>query len=188
MKNEKRIELNEEIGPARLRASRTGGASVSTSPLRGLTLNSQHGVRVSKTFKGLTLGFQNTRSVFRGRWSAGGMNINLSKSGFSLSAKNPFGTVNLTNPKRSSGRIMGMQVRGSAGLFIAAAGAIMYLGCLAIRTFLVILVRSIPVFLWGLQIIWKLLLLLFSLVIYAVLDLPRQLFGKADEEDTKIDL
>jgi len=52
----------------------------------------------------------------------------------------------------------------------------------------VILVRSIPVFLWGLQIIWKLLLLLFSLVIYAVLDLPRQLFGKADEEDTKIDL
>lgn len=180
MEEEKRIELNEEIGPTRLRASRTGGASISTSPLRGVTLNSQHGARVSKTYAGLTLGFQNSRSVFRGRWSAGGMNINLSKSGFSLSAKNPFGTVNLTNPKRSSGRIMGVQVRGSAGLFVAVAGAIIYLSYLVVRTVLVLLIRSIPIFLWALQLVWQFLIFLLSLAVYVVLDLPRQLFMKTD--------
>jgi hypothetical protein len=180
MEEEKRIELNEEIGPARLRASRTGGASISTSPLRGVTLNSQHGARVSKTYAGLTLGFQNSRSVFRGRWSAGGINVNLSKSGFSLSAKNPFGTVNLTNPKRSSGRIMGVQVRGSAGLFVAVAGATIYLSYLVIRTLIVLLIRSIPVFLWALQIVWKFIIFLLSLAVYVALDLPRQLFIKTD--------
>ena len=180
MKNEKRIEVDEKVGPARLRASRTGGVSASTSPLKGITLNSQHGVRVSKTFKGLTVGLQNSRSVFRGRWSAGGMNVNLSKSGFSLSAKNPFGTLNLTNPKRSSGRIMGVQVRGSAGLFIAAAGSIIYLSYLAIRTFIAIFIRSIPVLLWALQMVWKFILFILSLGLYVTLDLPRQLFKKSE--------
>ena len=181
MKNDKRIEVNEEIGPVRLRASRTGGASVSTSPIKGITLNSQHGVRVSKTFKGLTLGLQNSRGVFRGRWSAGGMNVNLSKSGFSLSARNSFGTVNLTNPKRSSGRIMGVQVRGSAGLFIALAGTIIHLSYLAIRTFIVLVIRSIPIFLWVSEITWKFIIFLLSLAAYVTLDLPRQLFRKTND-------
>ncbi|MFP6834357.1 MAG: hypothetical protein VB914_05685 [Porticoccaceae bacterium] len=178
MDEEKRIEVNEKIGPLRLRASRTGGISASTSPSKGITLNTQHGARVSKTFKGLTLGLQNSRSVFRGRWSAGGMNINLSKSGFSFSARNPFGTVNLTNPKRSSGRIMGIQVRGSAGLFIASMGALIYCGYLAIKTAALIVARSIPIILWGMQIVWSVIMLLVSLLIFTVIDLPRQLLSK----------
>ena len=108
------------------------------------------------------------------------MNVNLSKSGFSLSARNPFGTLNLTNPKRSSGRIMGVQVRGSAGLFIAAAGSIIYLSYLAIRTFIVIFIRSIPVLLWALQMVWKFILFILSLGLYVTLDLPRQLFKKSE--------
>jgi len=181
LKQEKRIEIDEKLGPVRVKASRTGGASVSTSPFRGLTLNSQHGVRVSKTFKGLTLGFQNSTSVVRGRWSVGGMNINLSKSGFSLSAKNPFGTINLTNPKRSSGSVLGVQVRGSAGLFIASMGAFFYLSFLAIRTAFVLLIRLIPIFLWGIQLVWNAVAFLAALLIYLVLDLPSQLFRKQKE-------
>ena len=106
------------------------------------------------------------------------MNINLSKSGFSFSARNPFGTVNLTNPKRSSGRIMGIQVRGSAGLFIASMGALIYCGYLAIKTAALIVARSIPIILWGMQIVWSVIMLLVSLLIFTVIDLPRQLLSK----------
>ena len=75
----KRIEINEKVAGVRERASRTGGVNASVSPVKGITLNSKHGSRVSKTFSGLTLGFQNLNSVVRGRWSGGGMNLNLSK-------------------------------------------------------------------------------------------------------------
>ena len=66
----KRIEINEKIGPVRGRISRTGGMTGAVSPLKGVTLNTKHGARVSKTYKGLTLGLQNFNSVVRGRWSS----------------------------------------------------------------------------------------------------------------------
>ena len=62
----KRIELNEEVANVRLRASRTGGVNLSTAPAKAITLNATHGARVPKTYKGLTLGFQNFNSVVRG--------------------------------------------------------------------------------------------------------------------------
>ena len=62
----KRIEINEKVGPIRGRISRTGGMTGSISPLKGVTLNTKHGARVSKTYKGLTLGLQNFNSVVRG--------------------------------------------------------------------------------------------------------------------------
>ena len=56
--SKKRIEINEETSGVRLRASRTGGVNLSTAPAKGITLNTKHGARVSKTYNGLTLGFK----------------------------------------------------------------------------------------------------------------------------------
>ena len=105
----KRIEVNEKVAGVRGRASRTGGVNASVSPLKGITLNSKHGARVSKTYKGLTLGLQKYNSVVRGRWSSGGINLNLSKSGFTLSTKGLFGTFNILKPNRSAATIFGIQ-------------------------------------------------------------------------------
>ena len=120
----KRIEIKEKVGSVKIRGSRTGGVNMSSSPFKGVTLNSKNGLRVSQSFKGLFVGIQNARSVFRGRWSSGSMNVNLSKSGFSLSSKNPLGTINFINPNRSSGKILGLQFRGSKGFAIAGIGAL----------------------------------------------------------------
>ena len=69
----------------RIRFSRTSfpKPSLSWHPLRGFSLNTTHGARVSKSWKGFTLGFQNLNFVFRGRWSSGffGLNLNAAKSG-----------------------------------------------------------------------------------------------------------
>jgi len=111
----KRIELKKKIKKIRLRFSRTGGFNASVHPTNGITLNNQYGLRVSKSFKGLTLGFQGKNSVFRGRWSFlnGFLNVNLSKkSGISLSTAFKFGAINWTRPQYSSFRFLGIQIRG----------------------------------------------------------------------------
>ena len=112
----KRIELNQAMVSKRLRLrlSRTGGLSAGWHPFRGVTFNTQHGFRVSKTRKGLTLGIQSGRLVFRGRWNLGKFfRLNLSKTmGFSLSWKNELGALNLTRPQYSSAKLFGIQVRG----------------------------------------------------------------------------
>ena len=123
--SKKRIEINEETSGVRLRASRTGGVNLSTAPAKGITLNTKHGARVSKTYNGLTLGFQNLDNVVRGRWNIGKTNINLSKSGLSVSNKNPLGTFNFTRPRSSSSTIGGIQVRGTNGAVIAFADMIL---------------------------------------------------------------
>ena len=141
----KRIEINKQLGPGRIRASRTGGLSASTSPVKGVTLNTKHGARVSKTYKGLTLGMQNSNSVVRGRWSTrdGRANLNLSKSGFSASLSNSLGTFNLKNPKRSSATIAGIQVRGSKAAWIAGAGLIFDLAIALLRLAFVLIQQAI---------------------------------------------
>ena len=73
----KRIEINEKVGPIRGRISRTGGITGAVSPVKGVTLNTKHGARVSKTYKGLTLGLQNFNSVVRGRWSTKDKKVNV---------------------------------------------------------------------------------------------------------------
>lgn len=172
----KRIEINEKVGPGRVRASRTGGVSASVSPLKGFTLNTKHGARVSKTYKGLTLGLQNFNSVVRGRWSTKkeGLNVNLSKSGLSVSAKNSLGTFNLKNPNRSSATFAGIQVRGKNAAWIAGFGFILDLTIKILKISIVILQRIVLISAWALAILWDLCKLLGSTTIFLILDLPKQ--------------
>ena len=61
----KRIELNKKIMKGiRARVSRTSKPNLSFKPFRNITFNTSHGLRVSKSFYGLTLGFQRSNSVF----------------------------------------------------------------------------------------------------------------------------
>lgn len=172
----KRIEINEKVGPGRVRASRTGGVSASVSPLKGFTLNTKHGARVSKTYKGLTLGLQNFNSVVRGRWSTKkeGLNVNLSKSGLSVSAKNSLGTFNLKNPNRSSATFAGIQVRGKNAAWIAGFGFILDLTIKILKISIVILQRVALISAWALVTLWDLCKLLGSTTIFLILNLPKQ--------------
>jgi hypothetical protein len=111
-----RLELkaHSKNSKFRIRASRTSGINAAVHPLRGLTFNTKHGLRASKTFKGLTLGFQRGNSIVRGRWSSenGLLNLNLSKSGLTLSSKSKYGAYNISKPNRSSFKFAGIQLRG----------------------------------------------------------------------------
>ena len=97
------VKAHSSNSKLRIRASRTSGINAAVHPLKGLTFNTKHGLRASKTFKGLTLGFQRGNSIVRGRWSSenGLLNLNLSKSGFTLSSKSKYGTYNISRPNRS---------------------------------------------------------------------------------------
>ncbi len=172
----KRIEINEKVGPGRVRASRTGGINASTSPIKGFTLNTKHGARVSKTFKGLTLGLQNFNSVVRGRWSTKkeGLNVNLSKSGFSVSAKNSLGTFNFRNPKRSSATFAGIQVRGKNAAWIALLGFVFDLAIILIKLSILIIKRGVLIAAWAIVTLWDLLKLIGSTTIFLIVDLPKQ--------------
>lgn len=172
----KRIEINEKVGPGRVRASRTGGVSASVSPLKGFTLNTKHGARVSKTYKGLTLGLQNFNSVVRGRWSTKkeGLNVNLSKSGLSVSAKNSLGTFNLKNPNRSSATFAGIQIRGKNAAWIAGFGLILDLTIKILKISIVILQRVALIAAWAIVTLWDLLKLIGSTTIFLIVDLPKQ--------------
>ena len=112
----KRIEAKKTLlKKVRLRFSRTGGLNASAHPVKGITINNIYGLRVSKSFKGLTLGFQGKNTVFRGRWSFLGrfLNVNLSKkNGLSFSSSFNFGTINWTRPQYSSFSFFGIQIRG----------------------------------------------------------------------------
>lgn len=99
-----------------LRISRTGGVALRTQvKAAGLifTANSQHGLRVSTALgKGTQVALQNGRLVLRGRYGRGPTRLNLSKTGVSISTRNPIGTFNWIKPKRSSVKIAGVQLRG----------------------------------------------------------------------------
>lgn len=178
----KRVEINESVAGARARASRTSGVSVAIAPKKGVTLNTKHGARVSKTFKGLTLGFQNFNSVVRGRWNAGGMNVNLSKSGLSVSNKNALGTFNFKKPKSSSATVGGIQVRGQAGAAIAFVGMVVSALVGLAKVIAVLAVPVCLIFAWLGQLVWNVILLLFAFLIFAAFDVPRQfLFGTSEK-------
>jgi len=191
----KRVEgkVHSKKGKLRARLSRTSGLNFSAHPFKGLTFNSKHGLRVSKTFKGLTLGFQKGNSVLRGRWSFLDdlININLSKSGFSMSSKSKYGTFNFKNPNRSSFKFAGIQLRGKKakgpalffllirliGIFINLIWAVVfpiifYISQLAFRLSIVVLVF-----------LAEILLGLWHLTMFVLLDLPKQLSSKSNSKD-----
>src|SRR5690554_65719 len=123
----KRIEYRGRY----LRASRTGGVALRAQIRAGninVTANSKHGVRVSRRlFKGTQIALQNGRPVLRGRYQAGPLNLNLSRSGLSASSKVGPGTVNWTRPLRSSATVAGINVRGRNALVVHAIYAVIML-------------------------------------------------------------
>lgn len=127
----KRIEakVHSDSSKIRIRASRTSGINASAKLSDNVTFNTKHGLRVSKTFNGLTVGVQNGKSILRGRWSTQNklINLNLSKSGLSLSISGKFGTLNLKNPNRSSFKFGGIQIRGKKAVTPATIFAFMTL-------------------------------------------------------------
>lgn len=163
----KRIELNKAVSrissQLRVRFSRTGGLSAAFHPFKGLTFNTKHGVRASKTFKGLTLGMQNKNSVVRGRWSIKNelFNLNLSKSGFSLSSKSRFGAYNFSNPNRSSFKFGGIQIRGEKAKDLALLGVIF--------NFLFIFIKFIPAIISFLLFLLKILFFLSTVILKVLL-------------------
>ena len=98
------------------RASRTGGASVRAEGKVGpvnLTANSSQGTRASSRIaNGTRVAFQRGRFQLIGRWRAGPMGFNLSKTGVSASVKNRAGTFNFLKPQYSSFKLAGVQLRG----------------------------------------------------------------------------
>ena len=184
----KRIEgkIHSKSGRLRLRLSRTGGLNAAVHPARGLTFNTKHGVRISKTFRGLTLGIQSGKGIFRGRWSAanGALNTNLSKSGISFSTSTKHGTYNWTRPNRSSFKFAGLQVRGKK-----AAGPALILAILAIIPALFTLVLQlvqmtgyliflgINVGLWSLVTLLKAVLVFWNLTLFLIWDVPIQIIN-----------
>ena len=89
-----------------LRVSRTGGISLRAQGKAAglnLTVNSQHGMRVStRVARGTNVAFQNGRFILRGRYGKGPTKLNLSKSGVSVSSKTSVGTFNWFKPRYSS--------------------------------------------------------------------------------------
>ena len=175
----RRLEINWSLisSKFRFRLARTTfpKPSLSWHPFRGFSLNSTHGVRFSKTFKGVTLGFQNLKFVFRGRWSSNffGLNLNTSKSGFSFSQTNFLGTYNFSNPNRSSANILGLQFRGKKAAPWALLGFWISLPIHGLKLVIVLLQYVLQLtevvlrlVVWALNLIWSLSLFLVSLLWY----------------------
>jgi hypothetical protein len=182
----KRVEVKAGSPKFRIRASRTGGINAAIHPLRGLTFNTKHGLRVSKTFRGLTLGFQGGNSILRGRWSSNGglLNLNLSKSGFSWSSKSHFGTYNISNPNRSSFKFAGIQIRGRKASGLALIGSIFTLLSIVIGLIpkfiyaIIFLVQVILIVLLNLlQVIFSLISITYNFFLFLILDIPKQLLN-----------
>lgn len=178
----KRIEgkISSKNKKFRARLSRTSAVNASYHPVKGVTLNNKYGVRVSKSFKGLTLGIQGGKSIVRGRWSSkkGGLNANVSKSGLSLSSKHKFGTLNWTKPQYSSFRFAGLQFRGRKaaqwGLLFWTISIMFALVFSVIKFAYQTIIVIGQVLIWLSKIIWLALVFLFDIALLLFFDLPRQ--------------
>ena len=193
------IKAHSDDSKIRARASRTGGVNAAYHPLRGLTFSTKYGMRASKTLKGLTLGIQGGKTVVRGRWSTKNqlLNLNLSKSGFSISSKSKYGTYNFTNPNRSSFKFGGIQIRGKK-----AAGPALFFTILTLIPHifafffnLLTLIFRITLFIFRLVIAFipifiDLAYLLVNILLFIAIDFPKQIyniFTKSSRFHTDID-
>lgn len=130
-----------------LRASRTGGVAVRAATKAGplnATVNSAHGLRVSTRLgKGMHVALQRGRFRLQGRWNAGPLGFNLSKSGVSASLRTPTGTLNFLKPRYSSFKFAGVQVRGKNAVYLqAAAAAIMAAVVVSVLTIKLVIVAG----------------------------------------------
>lgn len=112
-----------------LRASRTGGLSARAGTRLGpvnASVNTAHGVRLStKVAKGTHVALQRGRFRLQGRWKAGPLGFNLSKSGVSASLRTQTGTLNFLKPRYSSFKFAGVQIRGKNAAYMQAATLLM---------------------------------------------------------------
>ncbi len=175
-----RIGVNKKVGPVRVRASRSGGVNAAISPVKRVTLNSRHGVRVSTTYKGLLVGLQNFNSVVRGRWTTKNkkININLSKPGISSSINTSVGAFNFTNPSRSSATVGGIQVRGKNAAWINGFSLVISLVIGLVKITFVVAKHLILIATWLMVNIWNLFKLLVFSIVFFIMDLPKQLIKK----------
>lgn len=121
------------------RASRTGGVALRAEKKLGpvnATANTSDGIRLSsRVAQGTRVALQNGKFRLIGRWNAGPLGFNLSKTGMSASVKNRAGTFNFIKPQYSSFKLAGIQLRGKkaaqiqliymsimAAVFLAAFG------------------------------------------------------------------
>ena len=143
------------------RASRTGGVAVRAEEKVGpvnLTANSSKGLRAStRVANGTRMALQNGRFQLIGRWRAGPLGFNLSKTGVSASVKNKAGTFNFLKPQYSSFKFAGVQLRGKK----AAQLQVIYMLFIAAVVLLALVARAGIYLLWLLALpilfVWDLL-------------------------------
>jgi len=165
------VKVHSDNSKVRLRASRTSGINASVKLGRNATYNTKHGFRISKTIKGLTLGLKRGGVIIRGRWSTSNklFNLNLSKSGFTVSSSSRFGTFNWTKPNRSSFKFAGIQLRGKKAKDPAFLFSILTIGFAVISYLFLFLAAHIRLFLF---LILYLIILLAELVHLFIVDIP----------------
>ena len=130
------------------RASRTGGMAVRAEKKLGpanLTANSSKGLRAStRIASGARVALQNGRFQLIGRWRAGPLGFNLSKTGASASVKNGAGTFNFLKPQYSSFKFAGVQLRGKK----AAQLQMIYVSIMAVAFLIVFGLRLLVFLIW----------------------------------------
>jgi hypothetical protein len=140
------------------RASRTGGVALRAEKKLGpvnATANTSTGIRLSsRVAQGTRIALQNGKFRLIGRWNAGPLGFNLSKTGVSASVKNHAGTFNFMKPQYSSFKLGGVQLRGKK----AAQIQLIYISIMAAVFLAAFGVKLLVFMLW---IIW----LLFAFVI-----------------------
>ncbi|MGY6551694.1 MAG: hypothetical protein ACXIT4_07315 [Erythrobacter sp.] len=131
-----------------IRASRTGGVAARAQGKLGpvnAAANTSTGVRLStRVAKGTHVALQRGKFRLIGRWNAGPMGFNLSKSGASASLRTGTGTLNFLKPRYSSFKLAGVQVRGKKAAYLQLTA--MALSVVAIAA--VLAVRLIAVAGW----------------------------------------
>ncbi|MCP2671473.1 hypothetical protein NHF40_11105 [Maricaulaceae bacterium EIL42A08] len=123
-----------------VRASRTGGVAARVEKKIGpvnATANTSKGIRLStRVARGTHVALQSGRFRLIGRWKAGPMGFNLSKSGASASLRTQTGTLNFIKPQYSSFKVAGVQVRGRKAAYAQIiVMLLMVAGWLAVLTF-----------------------------------------------------
>lgn len=142
------------------RASRTGGVAVRAEEKVGpvnLTANSSKGFRAStRVANGTRMALQNGRFQLIGRWRAGPLGFNLSKTGVSASVKNRAGTFNFLKPQYSSFKFAGVQLRGKKAaqlqvIYLLITAAVVLLAFMARAAIYLFWLLALPVlFVWDL--------------------------------------
>lgn len=130
------------------RASRTGGVALRAEKKLGpvnATASTADGIRLtSRVAQGTRVALQNGKFRLIGRWNAGPLGFNLSKTGVSASVKNRAGTFNFIKPQYSSFKIAGVQLRGKK----AAQIQLIYMSIMAAVFLAVFGVRLLTFLAW----------------------------------------